>query len=265
MRLPRMTTRRWMVVVAVVAILCLLEHRRRSFESLAAYHQSRLDRFLIWQSLDDLTVIRLFHRDLKPRTTDEAKVATGTRRWPTSTSCRPPPLAPRRARPAGAGVTCLWAMGQTGMLQDGPDASRADGSDRPAAGTLTGRLRAGPGCIIMGPLRGPEGSRGWRKVGGDGCGIVSSCGSWTVPRMGRHDMLGDGLRLGDEHPTTSEAGCLTFVRCVKGEYATRIGEVRDVEQGLTSNRRCKTWVREERLQVPELGGTDGQAEDRRTG
>jgi hypothetical protein len=74
MRLPRMTTRRWMIAVAAVALLCLLEHRRRSFESLAAYHQSKLDRFLIWQSLDDLTVIRLFHRDLKPLTTDEAKV-----------------------------------------------------------------------------------------------------------------------------------------------------------------------------------------------
>jgi hypothetical protein len=27
--------------VAFVALLCLLEHRRRSFESLAAYHQSK--------------------------------------------------------------------------------------------------------------------------------------------------------------------------------------------------------------------------------
>jgi hypothetical protein len=65
-----------MVAAAVVALLCLLEHRRRSFESLAAYHQSKLERFLIYQSHDELTVIRLFHRDLKPLTTDEAKVAT---------------------------------------------------------------------------------------------------------------------------------------------------------------------------------------------
>ena len=57
-------------------LLCLLEHRRRSFESLAAYHQSKLDRFLIWRSLDNLTVMRLYHRDLKPLTTDETKVAT---------------------------------------------------------------------------------------------------------------------------------------------------------------------------------------------
>jgi hypothetical protein len=80
MRLPHMTTRRWMVAVAVVAVVMgggiWLRERRRSFESLAAYHQSKLDRFLIWRSLDDLTVIRLFHRDLKPLTTDEAKIAT---------------------------------------------------------------------------------------------------------------------------------------------------------------------------------------------
>jgi hypothetical protein len=41
MRLSRMTTRRWMLVVAVVSLVCLLEHRRRSFESLAAYHESK--------------------------------------------------------------------------------------------------------------------------------------------------------------------------------------------------------------------------------
>ena len=39
MPMPRMTTRRWMIAVAVVAILCL-EARRRSFASLAAYHES---------------------------------------------------------------------------------------------------------------------------------------------------------------------------------------------------------------------------------
>jgi hypothetical protein len=76
MRLTRMTTRRWMIVVAIVGLLCLLEHRRRSFESLAAYHQSRLGGFVIVQSLDDLSLIRLFRRDRKPLTTDEAKVAT---------------------------------------------------------------------------------------------------------------------------------------------------------------------------------------------
>jgi hypothetical protein len=41
MRLPRMTTRRWMVAVVVAGILCLLEHRRRSFSSLAVYHDSK--------------------------------------------------------------------------------------------------------------------------------------------------------------------------------------------------------------------------------
>jgi hypothetical protein len=71
-----MTTRRWMIAVAVVGLLCLLEHRRRSFESLASYHRSRLARFVIGQSLDDLTVIRPIFRDRKPLTTDEVKVAT---------------------------------------------------------------------------------------------------------------------------------------------------------------------------------------------
>ena len=42
MRLPRMTTRRWMVAVAIVGLLCLLEQRRRSFASDAAYHESRM-------------------------------------------------------------------------------------------------------------------------------------------------------------------------------------------------------------------------------
>ncbi len=46
--IPRMTTRRWMVAVAAVAPLCL-EHRRRSFESLAAYHESR--RVVAWSIL----------------------------------------------------------------------------------------------------------------------------------------------------------------------------------------------------------------------
>jgi hypothetical protein len=41
MRLPRMTTRRWVVVV-VVGLLCLLEHRHRSFASRAAYHESKM-------------------------------------------------------------------------------------------------------------------------------------------------------------------------------------------------------------------------------
>ena len=41
MRLPRMTTRRWMVAVAVVGLLLFLEHRRRSFVSIAAYHESK--------------------------------------------------------------------------------------------------------------------------------------------------------------------------------------------------------------------------------
>ena len=42
MRLPRMTTRRWMVAVAIVGLLCLFEHRRRSFAQIAAYHESRM-------------------------------------------------------------------------------------------------------------------------------------------------------------------------------------------------------------------------------
>ena len=41
MRLPRMTTRRWMVAVAVAGILCLLAHRHRRFSSRAAYHESK--------------------------------------------------------------------------------------------------------------------------------------------------------------------------------------------------------------------------------
>ena len=42
MRLPRMTTRRWMIAVAVVGLLCLLVHRSRSFAARAAYHESRM-------------------------------------------------------------------------------------------------------------------------------------------------------------------------------------------------------------------------------
>jgi hypothetical protein len=42
MPLPRMTTRRWMVAAAIVALLCLLSHRRRSFAQIAAYHESRM-------------------------------------------------------------------------------------------------------------------------------------------------------------------------------------------------------------------------------
>jgi hypothetical protein len=41
MRLQRMTTRRWMVVVAVVGLFCTLEHRRRVFGALAKFHESR--------------------------------------------------------------------------------------------------------------------------------------------------------------------------------------------------------------------------------
>jgi hypothetical protein len=71
-----MTTRRWMIAVAVVGLLCLLEHRRRSFEALAAYHHTRVAHFVIVQSLDDVTVIRRISRDRKPLATDEVKVAT---------------------------------------------------------------------------------------------------------------------------------------------------------------------------------------------
>ena len=42
MRPPRMTTRWWMIAVVVVGWACMLEHRRRSFTALAAYHQSKL-------------------------------------------------------------------------------------------------------------------------------------------------------------------------------------------------------------------------------
>jgi hypothetical protein len=42
MRLPRMTTRWWMVAVAVVGLVCVLEHRRRSFAAVAAFHESRM-------------------------------------------------------------------------------------------------------------------------------------------------------------------------------------------------------------------------------
>jgi hypothetical protein len=53
MRFPRMTTRRWMLAVLVVGLLCLLEHRRREFESLAAYHGSKVIRIVVrYQSTD---------------------------------------------------------------------------------------------------------------------------------------------------------------------------------------------------------------------
>jgi hypothetical protein len=55
MRLPRMTTRRWMVAIAAAGLLCLLEHRRRAFESLAAYHRSKVihvDRYFKSTAID---------------------------------------------------------------------------------------------------------------------------------------------------------------------------------------------------------------------
>ena len=42
MQLPRMTTQRWMVAVAIAGLVCVLELRRRSFASRAAYHESRM-------------------------------------------------------------------------------------------------------------------------------------------------------------------------------------------------------------------------------
>lgn len=75
MRLPRMTTRRWMLAVAVVALLCLLEHRRRTFRSRAAYHQSRLSGLGVALSYDGH--LRFYkHQDqgIKWLTNNEAKV-----------------------------------------------------------------------------------------------------------------------------------------------------------------------------------------------
>jgi hypothetical protein len=42
MRPPRMTTRRWMVAVAVVALIAWGIHRRNSFQRLAAWHRSQI-------------------------------------------------------------------------------------------------------------------------------------------------------------------------------------------------------------------------------
>ncbi len=39
--IPRMTTRRWMVAVAIAGLLCLLEYRRREFAALATYHGAK--------------------------------------------------------------------------------------------------------------------------------------------------------------------------------------------------------------------------------
>ena len=42
MRLPRMTTRRWMVAVAVVGLVCFLEHRHRSLAVNRGLSRSRM-------------------------------------------------------------------------------------------------------------------------------------------------------------------------------------------------------------------------------
>jgi hypothetical protein len=44
MRLPRMTTRRWMIAVAVVAFVAGLIQRHNNFQQLAAWHRSRVFR-----------------------------------------------------------------------------------------------------------------------------------------------------------------------------------------------------------------------------
>ncbi len=62
MRLPRTTTRRWMIAVAAVALLCLLEHRRRSFESLAAYHESESRKMIAWSINPPGDVLRYAER-----------------------------------------------------------------------------------------------------------------------------------------------------------------------------------------------------------
>jgi hypothetical protein len=141
-----------------------------------------------------------------------------------------------------------------GTRRDAPgraDAGRADGSGRAAHEAITG----GAWLHSHGAASRPEGSREGGKLGGDGCGIVSSRGGWTVPRMVRRGILGNGRRPSDENATTSEAACLTVVRCLKPEYPLRIGEVRGVEQGLTSSRRCKAWVRDETYHARRPGAS----------
>jgi len=68
-------------------------------------------------------------------------------------------------------------------------------------------------------------------------------GSRVVRQAVLHSMLKDSVRRTCEHLATSEERSLAWVRCVKGEYATRISEILYVEQQLTSNPLCKTWTR----------------------
>ena len=48
MRLPRMTTRRWMIATAVVAVLCWGTPRARALDRRAAFHAREKQECLVW-------------------------------------------------------------------------------------------------------------------------------------------------------------------------------------------------------------------------
>ena len=122
--IPRMTTRRWMVVVAVVGVLCLLEHRRREFDSLAGYHGSKATVGAIISSGSRGMEFTYVDQDGNVMTPDHLKAAS----WHEAAryevpACGPLPLAPRRTRPTEA------AVGPKGELDVILDLEIGDGRD----------------------------------------------------------------------------------------------------------------------------------------
>src|SRR5262245_15175365 len=104
MRLPRMTTRRWMIAVAVVAVMpdaaAALFRRHLSLRERAAYHEKieklatatvgELALAARWPKADRPSASQC--RDPRPARPSQGEVLAR----------RSLPLAPRRARPAGA-------------------------------------------------------------------------------------------------------------------------------------------------------------------
>jgi hypothetical protein len=135
-----MTTRRWMIEVAVVGLLCFLEHRRRSFTSRAAYLESKMvaamfpaspikglpmgrgirrpnltaERLIL--SLGQVTGFRYFDRAGKALTEEEVKVAI----WREAMACKCRqaaryPWFPVMSDPPVPGSTApLWSPPQGG-------------------------------------------------------------------------------------------------------------------------------------------------------
>ena len=121
MRLPRMTTRRWMVVVVVSAVALGGALAVRRSEQLRSYYRSRAG-ITGWPTSHTTTCQTLTCNSLRKRRAQGTPRESGPLQQRDASevrACRPLPLAPHRARPSGAEVTSLRAMGPAEMLQDG--------------------------------------------------------------------------------------------------------------------------------------------------